>query len=168
MSEALPGGYRSAPRKIGSTVHRGPTSAYAVRLLHHLSERKWPHAPRVLSHDPAGSVLSYIDGEAALTNSDRLAASQDAALAAVARLVRGFHDLTADTALAGDSEVACHNDLDPRNTIYHRLGGGLHPVALIDWDLAAPGPRVHDLARRVLDVHGPQSCEVIQRWSPEG
>ncbi|MEV4705144.1 phosphotransferase [Actinoplanes sp. NPDC049316] len=36
----------------------------------------------------------------------------------------------------------CHNDLSPKNTVYR---GGL-PVAFIDWDIAAPGRRVHDVA----------------------
>ncbi|MEV4002320.1 phosphotransferase [Actinomadura sp. NPDC049753] len=43
-------------------------------------------------------------------------------------------------------EVACHNDLSPKNTVYRELGAGLRPVAFIDWDLAAPGRRIHDVA----------------------
>ena len=67
-------------------------------------------------------------------------------LIAVARLVRQFHDLSAGTTLAGDQETICHNDLSPKNTVYRDLGAGLSPVAFIDWDLAAPGKRIHDLA----------------------
>ena len=63
-----------------------------------------------------------------------------------ARLVRAFHDLTAGTELAGPHEVVCHNDLAPRNTVYRPVNGTLRPVAFIDWDLAAPGERVHDVA----------------------
>ena len=66
----------------------------------------------------------------------------DSALVAVARLVREFHDLTAGTPLAGTAEVVCHNDLSPKNTVY-RNG---KPVAFIDWDIAAPGLRIHDVA----------------------
>jgi aminoglycoside phosphotransferase (APT) family kinase protein len=61
-------------------------------------------------------------------------------------LVRQFHDLTADSGLAGEEEVVCHNDLSPKNTVYRDLGGGLRPVAFIDWDIAAPGARIHDVA----------------------
>ncbi|MCZ9354112.1 phosphotransferase family protein [Streptomyces sp. NPDC058794] len=72
--------------------------------------------------------------------------SSDESLVAVARLVREFHDLTADTALAGEREVVCHNDLSPKNTVYRPVSGELRPVAFIDWDLAAPGARIHDVA----------------------
>ncbi|MEU2776398.1 phosphotransferase [Streptomyces sp. NPDC007162] len=72
--------------------------------------------------------------------------SSDESLVTVARLVRQFHDLTAGTPLAGDQEVVCHNDLSPRNTVYQVSSGELRPTAFIDWDLAAPGARVHDIA----------------------
>jgi hypothetical protein len=72
--------------------------------------------------------------------------SSDESLVAVARLVREFHDLTAGTALAGDQEVVCHNDLSPKNTVCRPVGGELRPVAFSDWDLAAPGARIHDIA----------------------
>ncbi|MEU6512405.1 phosphotransferase [Streptomyces sp. NPDC046942] len=72
--------------------------------------------------------------------------SSDESLVAVARLVREFHDLTAGTALAGEHEVVCHNDLSPKNTVYRLGSGSLRPVAFIDWDLAAPGARIHDVA----------------------
>jgi hypothetical protein len=56
--------------------------------------------------------------------------------------VRELHDLTAGTELAEGGEVVCHNDLSPRNTVYRDL----LPVASLDWDIAAPGRRVHDVA----------------------
>ncbi|WUE60258.1 phosphotransferase [Streptomyces sp. NBC_00487] len=74
------------------------------------------------------------------------AVSSDESLVAVARLVREFHDLTVGTALAGEHEVVCHNDLSPKNTVYRLVSGALRPVAFIDWDLAAPGARIHDVA----------------------
>ena len=70
----------------------------------------------------------------------------EASLVAVAQLVRQFHDFTAQSKLVGDEEVACHNDLSPKNTVYRDLGQGLRPVAFIDWDIAAPGARIHDVA----------------------
>ncbi len=106
----------------------------------------WHKAPAVIAHSADEAVLSYIDGMAATTRMLRNEAARDDCLAGVARLVREFHDLTAGGELAGDGEVVCHNDLDPANTIYRRIDGVLAPVALIDWDLAAPGERVDDLS----------------------
>ena len=83
----------------------------------------------------------------------------DASLARVAVMVREFHDLTASTDLAADQEVVCHNDLSPKNTVYRDLGSGLRPVAFIDWDLAAPGRRVHDVAH---------ACWQYLRLGPDG
>jgi aminoglycoside phosphotransferase (APT) family kinase protein len=76
----------------------------------------------------------------------RTEVATEPALVRVAELVRAFHDLTAGTPLAGPAEVVCHNDLAPRNTVYQDRGDGWMPVAFIDWDLAAPGARLHDLA----------------------
>jgi aminoglycoside phosphotransferase (APT) family kinase protein len=70
----------------------------------------------------------------------------EASLVRVAELVREFHDLSAGTPLAGDAQVVCHNDLAPNNTVYSPGGSDLCPVAFIDWDLAAPGRRIHDVA----------------------
>jgi aminoglycoside phosphotransferase (APT) family kinase protein len=72
--------------------------------------------------------------------------TSDASLARVAVLVREFHDLTAGTPLAVGAEVVCHNDLSPKNTVYRDDGTGLTPAAFIDWDIAAPGRRIHDIA----------------------
>jgi aminoglycoside phosphotransferase (APT) family kinase protein len=77
---------------------------------------------------------------------ERAAARTDEALVEVARLVRAFHDLTHGTPLAGDQDVVCHNDLAPKNTVYTVGDGGWWPTAFIDWDLAAPGARIHDIA----------------------
>jgi hypothetical protein len=60
--------------------------------------------------------------------------------------------LTAGSPLAGEQEVVCHNDLSPKNTVYRGYrgsgddGASLLPAAFIDWDLAAPGRRIHDVA----------------------
>jgi len=40
-----------------------------------------------------------------------------------------------------------HNELGPHNTIFH----GEHLVGFIDWDDAAPGTRVRDLANAVYN-----------------
>lgn len=100
----------------------------------------------------------------ALTARQRREWGTDAALVAVARLVREFHDLTAGSALAGDEQVVCHHDLSPRNTVHGTGAAGPRPVAFLDWDLAAPGARVHDVAHvcwQYLEL-GPEVADVTE------
>jgi aminoglycoside phosphotransferase (APT) family kinase protein len=90
-------------------------------------------------------MLTFLDGYVAWQSpTDRVSSIES--LGKVATLVRQFHDLTAGTTLAADQEVVCHNDLSPKNTVYQDSGEGLRPVAFIDWDIAAPGSRIHDVA----------------------
>lgn len=150
--QVLFGGFVSTVRRRGDEVHRsmGNRHQYVHRLLRHLEERGWGGAPRLLRVEPpATEVLTYLDGLSGADDDIRLAASEPAGLAALARLVRELHDLTADTALAGDSEVVCHHDLDPRNTVFRRGANGIEPVAFVDWDLAGPGRRIEDVAHLV-------------------
>lgn len=149
MSESsLPGGVHHVVR-VGATVRR-PASAGAgfVRdLLKMFEAGGWPGAPRHRGIDEEGrEVLTYLDGHVAWEPRQPPAVTSDESLLRVARLVREFHDLTAGTAPAGSHEVVCHNDLAPKNTVYRPVGGALRPVAFIDWDLAAPGARVDDVA----------------------
>ena len=65
----------------------------------------------------------------------------DAQLARAARLLRAFHDATAGSSLAGAHEVVCHNDASPCNFVFRDE----LPVALIDFDAAAPGARATDV-----------------------
>jgi hypothetical protein len=150
MSEAsLPGGFVNSVVRVGDTVRR-PASArttFVGDLLRLLESGGWSGAPRYLGVDEKGrGILGYLEGHVAWEPRQPAAVSSDESLVAVARLMREFHDLTAGTPLAGAQEVVCHNDLSPRNTIYRPVGGELRPVAFIDWDLAAPGARIHDVA----------------------
>ncbi|MFJ6388291.1 phosphotransferase [Streptomyces sp. NPDC091972] len=141
----LGGGAVNEVVRIGGTVRRRPSqrSEYVRELLALFESAGWRGAPRFLGVDERGrEIFEYLGGEAAVTPGERAAARTDEALAEVARLVRAFHDLTHGTALAGDQDVVCHNDLAPKNTVY----AAWRPVAFIDWDLAAPGERTHDLA----------------------
>lgn len=146
---SLPGGFVNTVVRVGDTVRR-PASArteFVSDLLKLLESRGWSGAPRYLGTDGEGrEVLSHLDGHVAWEAPQPAAVSSDESLAAVTRLVREFHDLTAGTPLAGEQEVVCHNDLSPKNTVYQPCRGELRPTAFIDWDLAAPGARVHDIA----------------------
>jgi hypothetical protein len=146
---ALDGGYVTAVVRAGDTVRRppGPRAPFVRDLLRHFEATGWDGAPRFLGRDARGrDVLSFIEGHVAWEPSQPASAFSPPSLAAVAALVRRFHDLTAGTPLAGDAEVVCHNDLSPRNTVYRDAGAGLRPVAIIDWDGAAPGRRIEDVA----------------------
>jgi hypothetical protein len=146
---ALRGGYVTAVVRVGDTVRRapGPRAAFVRALLRHFEAAGWDGAPRYLGTDERGrDVLSYVPGYVAWERQQPPAVCSSESLAAAAALVRRLHDLTAGTPLAGAAEVVCHNDLSPRNTVYRDGGAGLRPVALIDWDLAAPGARIHDVA----------------------
>lgn len=146
---SLPGGFVNAVVRVGDTVRR-PASArtnFVADLLRLLEAGGWSGAPRYLGVDDEGrEVLGYVDGHVAWEARQPAAVVSDESLVAVVRLVREFHDLTAGTELAQDHEVVCHNDLSPKNTVYRPVSGSLRPTAFIDWDLAAPGARIHDVA----------------------
>lgn len=128
--------------RVGGTVRRpvGPNSPFVHALLRHLETVGFRDAPRFLGIDDKGrECLSYVEGFVP----DNLAADlTDDQLADAARLLRRYHDATANSQLAGDEEVVCHNDISPVNTVF--VDG--RPTALFDFDMARPGPRVRDVS----------------------
>jgi hypothetical protein len=153
--------------RVGDTVRRAPRpgGGFVHGLLRLFEERAWPGAPRFLGTDERGrEVLSFLAGQVPWESGPPVAVTTDRALARLAELVREFHDLTAGTPLAGTEEVVCHNDLAPKNTVYRDAGGDLVPAAFIDWDLAAPGARLHDIAHvcwQYLDL-GPSVTDLAR------
>jgi hypothetical protein len=148
----MSGGFVSTVTRRGDEVYRSMAERheYVHELLRLLAQRGWRGAPRLLRVEPpATEVLSYLDGLSGADDGVRQAAADPSCLAALARLVRELHDLTAGTALAGDSEVVCHHDIDPRNTVFRHGKSGIEPVAFIDWDLAGPGRRIEDVAHLI-------------------
>jgi aminoglycoside phosphotransferase (APT) family kinase protein len=131
--------------RVENTVRRPPTanSDFVRRLLEHLAARDFEGTPSSLGTDERGrDVLAFIDGEVPT----ELAYHDDETLRAAASLIRRFHDLSAELVAAPAAhavgiEVICHNDLSPCNFVF-RAGA---PVAMIDFDAAAPGSRLHDL-----------------------
>jgi Phosphotransferase enzyme family len=147
--QRLPGGFVTPVVRAGNTVRRRPPEdpEFTHALLGWFERRGWGGAPRFLGRDELGrEVLSFVDGHAAWAPAQPPSVTADASLARAAGLVREFHDLTAGTPLAAGAEVVCHNDLSPKNTVYRDGDGELIPVAFIDWDIAAPGRRIHDIA----------------------
>ncbi len=146
--ERLAGGFINEVVRVGDTVRRSGSlnTEFVARLLQHLDERGWNRAPRFLGIDEQGrEILSFIEGVVPVDEDIPPSFSTDETLIALARMVREVHDLTAGTPLAGTEEVVCHNDLSPKNTVYRDDAGIMMPVALIDWDLAAPRGRIYDV-----------------------
>jgi hypothetical protein len=96
--------------------------------------------------------LVFIDGDVPLPPYPDWCQS-DTALASIAALLRGLHDaarrfepqgFTWDDALADPAggTVVCHNDVCPENVVFR---DGI-AVALLDFEFAAPGRPVYDLA----------------------
>ncbi|MDQ6674574.1 MAG: phosphotransferase [Chloroflexota bacterium] len=151
--EILPGGNMAGEvRRIGETVRRltGPWTPGVHHLLRHLEQVGFHGAPRALGIDEqAREILSFIPGEVVHPR-----VLDDTDLARVACLIGEFHTAAASFVQPADArwqtigrdpsgvdELICHNDLAPWNLIV-----GDQDWAFIDWDLAAPGRRLWDLA----------------------
>ena len=103
--------------------------------------------------DDGRERLEFIDGD--VPTSPYPAWSQsDAALASIAELLRGLHDasrvfdprgLTWNDALADPvgGTIVGHNDVEPSNVVF-RCG---RAIAFIDFEFAAPGRPIYDLAQ---------------------
>jgi hypothetical protein len=151
------GGWVNQAVRVGDTVRRntGPWTPAVHALLKHLKASGFAESPRLLGFDDkCREVLRYIEGTAALRPwPDELL--QDAGLAALARMLRRYHDAVAGFVSAPGAvwragvvplragEVIRHGDFGPWNTIW-REG---RPVGLIDWDFAEPGPAVLDVGQ---------------------
>ena len=117
----------------------GPRFSFVHRLLGHLERVEFDGAPRLLGIDSSGrEILDELPG----CVPPNLGRFIDDVLLAAGRLLRELHDATAGSELAGAHEVVCHNDPSPCNYV---VADG-RPVALIDFDQAAPGDRIRDVA----------------------
>jgi hypothetical protein len=151
--QPLVGGFVNDVVLAGGTVRKSPPRdpVFVRRLLRHFEHHHWTGAPRFLGTDNRGrEMLTFIDGEVPWRQNDEPPSIRsEQSLAAVARHVRHFHDLTAGTDLADGHEVVCHNDLSPKNTVYRDTSGQMLPVAFIDWDIAGPVRQTSALPRRL-------------------
>ena len=139
--------------RVGDTVRRpaGWWTPAIQALLQHLHDVGFPYSPRPLGIDPEGrEVVSFIAGESGATGWHRVHSEQG--LRRFATLLREYHDAVGDFRPSTDfewavrpsepHEVICHNDFGPWNLVYD----GDEPVGILDWDFAAPGPRLNDVA----------------------
>ncbi|MEU8085043.1 phosphotransferase [Micromonospora sp. NPDC049101] len=149
VEEPLTGGFVAEVVRVGDTVRRTPPANpdFVGALLRHLARVGADLAPLHLGVDDRGrQVVSYVAGRVPWRDSEDPAFFADPALVRLAKLIRRLHDACAGTDLAGDAETVCHRDLSPKNTVYRDFPDGPLPVVFIDWDLAAPGRRIEDVA----------------------
>lgn len=180
----FPDGHSRIRVRVGDTVRRTSErwSPAVLDLLQHVEREGFTGAPRALGFDEQGrEILTYIDGE--VGRSTEFIPDQggrfdhrlpdyvwtDDTLFHLGRIVRSYHDAAATFPWAGREwcyetrepvETVCHNEIFPSNTVFR---SGV-PVALIDWDTAAPGPRAWDLghvAWRWVPFFRDEKCRAI-------
>jgi hypothetical protein len=121
-------------------------------LLSHLYGLGFGGAPRPLGIDEDGrEVLTFVPGVVAWPDHFGLLDGDDQ-LRRVAWLIRNFHDAVAGFVPPPDArwqalipadgdEIVAHHDLAPWNLVVNE-----QQCVFIDWDVAAPGTRLWDLA----------------------
>ncbi|GKU76029.1 phosphotransferase [Paenibacillus sp. L3-i20] len=153
--EVLHGGNVSTLVRVGDTVRRSNNhNPYVNDLLMHLEKNDFGKAPRFLGIDQQGrEILTFIPGEVPGNDYPNLIPYMwsDAALIEIAKLLRQFHDATIGFTSEAKpnnvypdltiNEVVCHNDAAPYNIVFRDI----QPMALIDFDMASPGPRIWDI-----------------------
>jgi hypothetical protein len=158
--QVLAGGMANAGGvvRFGDAVERpaAPHSAALHAHLARLAAHGFTGAPRPLglSADGRRERLTFLPGDVPLPPFPAWALTEEA-LRSVGALLRRMHDAAAagpppDPAVRWPADLAdpeggpllCHNDVCPENTVFR----GGRAAALIDFDLAAPGRPVWDVA----------------------
>ncbi|MEU8283307.1 phosphotransferase [Micromonospora sp. NPDC048905] len=157
--EVLQGNVTSGVVRVGDTVRRpvGPWTEMVDLLLDHLHAVGFTACPRPLGRDEQGrQVLEYVPGEMGAESGTYPATE----LRSIGRLLAHLHEALASfVPPAGGSwnqvippdreEMICHNDVAPWNLVRSDRGW-----VLIDWDGAAPGSRLWDLAYAAQSMAG--------------
>ena len=159
--EVLAGGVANAGRVVrsGNEVHR-PANAHSAaihRFLSALADAGFDGASVPLGIEAGRERLVFVPGDVPVPPYPTWA-QRDTALGSIARLLRRFHDASRgfdasastwstemqDPAGANATgAVMCHNDVCLENVVF-RAGNA---VALLDFDFAAPGRPIYDLAQ---------------------
>lgn len=156
--QQLDGGIANAGRvvRVGPHVLR-PSSPYSGSIhafLRAVQDAGFEGAPTPVGIDEDGRErLVLIEGEVPVPPYPEWSQS-DSALASVARLLRGLHDASLEFDAQGRSwndgladpaggTLVCHNDVELSNVVF-RDGVA---VALLDFEFAAPGRAIYDLAQ---------------------
>jgi len=157
--EILQGGVANAGAvvRIGDEVRRpsGAHTSTVHEVLRHARREGCRSVPEPLGVDAEGrDRLRFIPGDVAIPPFPGWSLTGEW-LDSTTLLLREFHDATRHFVVTagavwsdeladptGSTEVICHNDVCPENVVAR---GGV-AVALLDFDFAAPGRRVWDLA----------------------
>lgn len=149
----LKGGNMTPVFRVGGEVRResGPWTATVQHLLIHLKDNGVEWCPEARGWDTDGrEALTYLKGKVPTSPLPEWV-YDESVMTTAAGWMRQLHDLTVgfDTPQMRwrsprrkPTEVICHNDFAPYNMVFKNH----EPVGVIDWDFAAPGPRVWDLA----------------------
>ncbi|QZN87177.1 phosphotransferase [Cellulomonas sp. C5510] len=149
----LTGGGVNAVSRVGATVRRpaGPWAPAVHALLRELRAAGITEVPEPHGFDEQGrEVLGYVEGVVAHHPLPGWL-WEPAVLDQAGALLRRVHDASVPLVGAGlpwggdarePAEVICHNDVAPHNMAF--VDGELR--GLFDFDTAAPGPRLWDLA----------------------
>jgi Ser/Thr protein kinase RdoA (MazF antagonist) len=157
--EQLDGGITNAGRVVRDGRHvvrpAGPHSGSVHAFLQALRQKGFEGAPDPVDIDHLNGLerLVFVDGQVPVPPYPDWSQS-DTALASIARLLRKMHDAargfdpegltwSGDLADPAGGTVVCHNDIELSNVVF-RSGVA---VALLDFEFAAPGRPVYDLAQ---------------------
>jgi Ser/Thr protein kinase RdoA (MazF antagonist) len=157
--EVLKGNVTTEVVRVGDTVRRpvGPWTDTVDLLLEHLHTVGLMACPRPLGRDDQGrQVLEYVPGEIG-AESGTYSTTE---LYSIGRMLAQLHEALASFVPPGRAvwnqaippdreEMICHNDVAPWNLVRSDRGW-----VLIDWDAAAPGSRLWDLAYAAQTMAG--------------
>ena len=168
--EELPGGNVGGAVRIGDTVRRptGPWTPAVHALLKHVSAAGLRAVPAVHGFDARGrEVLDYLPGEVVDVDTDLLG---DARLADLGRWTRELHEAERGFSHPGPwrftspehHPVVTHNDLGAYNVAFE----GDRVSGVFDWDVAAPGSVLFELAQiawSTVPLFRPVADDVVAR-----
>jgi hypothetical protein len=156
--QQLVGGIAHAGQVVRSGAHvlrpSSPHSGSVHAFLRAVRPTGFEGAPSPVGIDDDGRErLVFIEGEVPVPPYPDWSQS-DTALASIARLLRGLHDAARRFDPAGRTwyesladpaggTLVCHNDVCPENVVFR---DGI-AVALLDFEFAAPGRPVYDVAQ---------------------